>query len=236
MPLVAQPGRPDPDRRFGIQLYSAPRAQVAEAAEAGAGRVRIPLSWSAIEPVNTSPAEYRWSPVYDEGLAQISLNDMDLILTIEGNPSWAATTPTGPIDKVPIGEFVEFVVAAVQRYSSPPYNVKLWEFYNEPDNGDLLWAVNSGLGYWGIDPEAYADMLAAVYQPIKQVDPEAQVLIGGLCFDFWEEEGGPFIKDFLDRVLERGGGEYFDVLNFHYYPTAFASKWDPYGPGLIGKT
>lgn len=236
LPLVTQPDRPDPDRRFGIQLYSAQRAQVAEAAEAGAGRVRIPLSWSTIEPVNTSPAEYRWSPDYDERLAQISLNHMDVILTIEGNPSWAATTPTGPIDKVPIGEFVEFVVAAVQRYSSPPYNVKLWEFYNEPDNGDLLWAVNSGLGYWGIDPEAYADMLAAVYGPIKQVDPEAQVLIGGLCFDFWEEEGGPFIKDFLDRVLEHGGGEYFDILNFHYYPTAFASKWNSYGPGLVGKT
>ncbi|MDD3829144.1 MAG: cellulase family glycosylhydrolase [Anaerolineae bacterium] len=233
---MAQPDRPGPDRRFSIQLYSAPEAQVAEAAEAGIGRVRIPLSWAAIEPVNTSPAEFRWSTVYEEGLAQISLNNMDVILTIEGNPSWAATYPTGPIDKVPIGEFVEFVVAAVQRYSSPPYDVKLWEFYNEPDNGDLLWAVNSGLGYWGNDPEAYADMLAAVYQPIKQVDPEAQVLIGGLCFDFWEEEGGPFIKDFLDRVLEHGGGDYFDVLNFHYYPTAFASKWDPYGPGLIGKT
>ena len=236
LPLVARPALRDPDTRFGIQMYDSTESQVAEAAAAGVGQVRIPLLWAAVEPANTSPSEYQWPALYERGLARIAAGNMDLILTIEGNPSWAATTPTGPIDKVPIGEFVEFVVAAVQRYSSPPYGVKLWEFYNEPDNGDLLWAVNSGLGYWGTDPEAYADMLAAVYQPIKQVDPEAQVLIGGLCFDFWEEEGGPFIKDFLDRVLERGGGEYFDVLNFHYYPTAFAFKWDPYGPGLIGKT
>jgi len=231
-----QPDEPGPDRRFAVQIYSTANAQVAKAAEAGIGRVRIPLSWAAIEPLNTDPEGYRWSPAFEEGLARIALNKMDLILTIEGNPYWAATYPTGPIDKTPIGEFVEFVVAAVRRYSAPPYNVKLWEFYNEPDNGDEQWAVNSGLGYWGNDPEAYADMLAAVYGPIKQVDPEAQVLIGGLCFDFWEEDGGPFIKDFLDRVLEHGGGEYFDVLNFHYYPTAFGHKWNPYGPGLIGKS
>ncbi|HSJ53957.1 MAG TPA: cellulase family glycosylhydrolase [Anaerolineae bacterium] len=235
VPLVSQSNRPGPDTRISIQMYAATDEQVAEAGEAGAARVRIPLSWASVEPANTSPSEYRWS-THDLWFERLSASGKDLILTIEGNPTWAATFSGGPIDKVPISEFVEFVVAAVERYSAPPYNVRLWEFYNEPDNGDPLWAVKSGLGYWGYQPEAYADMLAAVYQPIKQVDPEAQVLLGGIAFDFWPEDGGPFVPEFLDRVLQHGGGAYFDILNFHYYPTAFAYRWAPYGPGLIGKT
>jgi len=236
LPVVSQPDIPSPDTRFAIQLFSGLEAQVAEAALAGAARVRMPLIWAAVEPTNTNPSEYRWSPTYEGWLARITASNMDLILTFDGNPTWAATYSGGPIDKVPISEFVDFVVAAVERYSAPPYNVKLWEFYNEPDNGDPLWAVNSSLGYWGNEPEAYADMLAAVYQPIKQADPRSRVLLGGIAFDFWPEDGGPFVPEFLDGVLQHGGGSYFDVLNFHYYPTAFADNWSAYGPGLIGKT
>jgi hypothetical protein len=246
LPLVLRRAGHNPDARFGLQMYFSTETQVAEAAAAGAGQVRIPLAWAMVEPTNTSPSEFRWSATYEEGLARIAANEMGMILTIEGNPSWAATNPGGPIDKVPISEFVDFVVAAVQRYSVPPYNVKLWEFYNEPDNGDELWAIAAGLGYWGNEPEAYADLLAAVYQPIKEADPEAQVLLGGIAhdwYDWWEEDeelyDGPFVRDFLDRVLSRvqeNGGGSFDVLNFHYYPTAFAGNWAAWGPGLVGKS
>jgi len=241
LPLVRQPYHPD--TRFAVQMYVGTEAQVAEAEAAGIARVRFPLIWAAIEPVNTTPSEYQWPGVYELWFPEITTSNMDLVLTIDGNPPWAATYSGGPIDKVPISEFVEFVAAAVERYSAPPYNVKLWEFYNEPDNGDPLWAVNSSLGYWGNEPEAYADMLKAVYQPIKQVDPTAQVLLGGIAFDFWAEpydiwpaEGGPFVPGFLDGVLAHGGGAYFDVMNFHYYPMTYGEKWDPFGPGLIGKT
>ncbi|HSJ53996.1 MAG TPA: cellulase family glycosylhydrolase, partial [Anaerolineae bacterium] len=234
VPLVSQPNRIDPDTRFAIQLFNGLDAQVTEADQVGAGRVRMPFIWAAVERTNTNPDEFQWY-TYDQWLLKIAGSGMDLILTVDGNPTWAATYSGGPIDKAPIGEFVEFVVAAVERYSAPPYNVKLWEFYNEPDNGDPLWAVNSSLGYWGNEPEAYAEMLAAVYGPLKQADPASQVLLGGIAFDFWPEDGGPFVPEFLDGVLQAGGGDYFDVMNFHYYPTAFAHRWSPYGPGLIGK-
>jgi hypothetical protein len=236
VPLVQQSYRAHLDSRFGVQMYAGGDEEVAEAVAAGVARVRIPLSWAMVEPTNTSPSGYQWNPLYEEWLARMRASSMDLILTIDRNPTWAATYPTGPIDKVPVSEFVDFVVAAVERYSAPPYNVKLWEFYNEPDNGDPLWALYASLGYWGPFPEEYAAMLEAVYRPVKQADPEAQVLLGGLAYDFWEEEGGPFIEEFLDRVLQAGGGAHFDVMNFHFYPTAFAEKWAPFGPGLIGKT
>jgi hypothetical protein len=87
---------------------------------------------------------------------------------------------------------------------------------------------------WGEEPAAYAEMLAAIYEPVKTVDPEAQVVLGGLAYDWFTSEGGPFVESFLDGVLENGGGDYFDLMNFHYFP-AFAFKWDPYGPEINGK-
>jgi hypothetical protein len=36
-------------------------------------------------------------------------------------------------------------------------------------------------------------------------------------------------------VLQAGGGQYFDIMNFHTYPS-FSSNWTSYGPGLLQKT
>jgi hypothetical protein len=137
---------------------------------------------------------------------------------------------------VDTSELVQFLTAAVGRYGAPPYNVKHWEIYNEPDNGDKWHALKGGYGYFGNQPQAYYDLLKAVYRRVKRVDPEAQIVFGGLAYDNWNdgENGLPFVRDFLDKVLELGGARYFDYMNFHYYPI-FQPAWDPYGHGIIGK-
>jgi hypothetical protein len=218
---------------FGVQIYQINPTIAATIAQMGACWVRIPLNWSQIEPVNTTPESYQWSETLDQGFAQLSASNVRIILTLTGNPSWAATYPGGPIDKVPIDELVEFTVAAVEHYGAPPFNVEHWEFYNEPDNGSVLYA-EQGWGFFGNQPAAYAELLEALYQPVKTADPQAQILIGGLAYDYWPEEGGHFVEDFLDKVLENRGGDFFDVMNFHYYPS-FWYKWEPYGMGIIGK-
>ena len=92
-----------------------------------------------------------------------------------------------------------------------------------------------GWGYFGHQPEAYVELLQAVYHPIKSEDAEAQIVFGGLAYDAWTGTGGPFVEDFLDKVLLNGGSDHFDVMNFHYYPV-FDKVWAPYGNGIIGKT
>jgi len=190
------------------------------------------LIWSRIEPVNMTPENYTWSAGFEQQLADLSANCIEVILVLAGNPSWAATYSSGPIDLVDISELSEFMQAVVARYSKPPYSVKYWEIYNEPDNGNAIYA-EAGWGYFGHTPQAYVGVLEAVYQPIKAVDPEAKVLLGGLAYDWWEP-GGPFVQDFLDQVLINDGDLYFDLMNFHYYP-AFRQAWDPYGPDIVGK-
>jgi hypothetical protein len=49
------------------------------------------------------------------------------------------------------------------------------------------------------------------------------VLIGGLAYDYFEEDGGPFVRDFLPNTLaalnRMGGAEqYLDAVAFHFYP------------------
>jgi hypothetical protein len=234
LPMVARNYPPPPKNSFGVQTYEPSPETAAKIAEVGAGWVRIPLRWSSIEPTNTTPQYYHWSASFETWLRQLAQNGIKVILTVGGNPDWAATYIDGPIDRVGLGEFAQFLSAAVARYSVPPYHVRYWELYNEPDNGDPEWA-QIGLGMWGNDAEAYADMLAAVYPAMKASNRSVQVVLGGIAFDFWPSEGGPFVPEFLDRVLQHNGGLYFDVMNFHYYPN-FGYKWAPYGIDVIGKT
>ena len=228
------------DSLLGVQMYASHSEQeaVMAAERAGVRWARIDFFWSQIEPENTTPENYQWPAPLDDWLARLSAQEIRVILTFTGNPSWAADYPGGPLrEGVDVEELVEFVTAAVARYGAPPYNVKHWEFYNEPDNGSVFYA-NLGWGYWGNEPAAYAELLRAVYDPIKAVDPEAQIVLGGLSYDSSEPDG-PFVQGFLDGLLENAVGPdgrvCFDVMNFHYYPV-FHGRWDPYGPGIIGKT
>jgi hypothetical protein len=216
---------------WGLQLYGGYLdATVIEPLRAG--WVRVPIEWGWIEPNNTIPENFRWPADFDEELARLAEMDVNVILTLMGNPTWAATYPAGPIDKVDIAELVEFMQAAVARYGVPPYNVKYWEIYNEPDNSWVSRAATGGWGYFGHQPEEYTLILRALYAPIKEVDPDARIVFGGLAYDNWSQG---FVKDFLDKVLAGGGGAYFDVMNFHYF-NYFQKVWDPYGVDIIGKT
>jgi hypothetical protein len=78
----------------------------------------------------------------------------------------------------------------VARYSVPPYNVKYWELWNEPDVDPALAGLIGGdipFGCWGDSTDPYygggyyAEMLKAVYPRIKAADPQAQVARGRIA-------------------------------------------------------
>jgi hypothetical protein len=80
-----------------------------------------------------------------------------------------------------LGAFGDFMYATVQKYSQPPYNVKYWEMWNEPDAATSFFRKDphTPYGCWGDEAAAdygrgyYADMLQAVYPRIKQATPYA---------------------------------------------------------------
>ncbi len=137
---------------------------------------------------------------------------------------------------MPLTQFTSFVGALVERYDGDGSNdapgspkVEYWEFYNEPDAGICT-------RHAGAIGKEYAQMLAPYIQREK-----LQIRMQKCC---WAElpttglriKNGPFVREFLDDVLENGGGPHFDIMNFHQYPP-FAANWGaPNGPGLVEKT
>ena len=231
--LIADPAGLEPIAAapFGVQVPDNGTDEMyAQAALLGAQWVRVNLSWRAVEPARTEPPAYVWDES-DRRLESLASAGLRPIVTVRDNPAWAAETVCGPHKASGLAGFVEFMQAAVQRYSLPPYNVHYWELYNEPDNGDRQRLAELG-GCWGQHGREYAEMLKAIYPAVKAADPQAQVYLGGIAYEDYDK--GSFVPDFLDDLLDAGGGAYFDVLNFHYYPV-FADVWNRYGNDVGGK-
>lgn len=225
---------------FGVQMYGntgANRAAFPALTESGASWVRNELPWSGVEPNNTTPDAYNWGTVSNVVGAARDGN-FHILLTFNFAPEWAADNTNGPINSANIPDFVEYVGAVVERLDGDGIDdlpgrpvVNHFQFYNEPDRRP----APDMRGGWGYDPEAYAEMLKAVAPAIRAANPNAKIVFGGLAYDWFEDQGGPYVREFLDGVLAEDAGDSFDIFAFHVYPP-FAPNWTTLGPGLYEKT
>ena len=206
--------------------------------------VRVPIDWHRVEGTNVTPDQYNWGPA-DRAVsaAYPETGGLNLIVTLREAPEWAieqSGLKDGPIDVEDLDEFAEFAQAVVERYDADGFEdapgspvIRYWEIYNEPDAGPEGWDVR-----WGASGAEYAHMLSVVYPAIKAASDKAQVALGGIAYDWFDDEEknpGPFVRSFLDDVLLAGGGDYFDIMNFHAYPE-FSYYWTEQGVGLLEKT
>ncbi|MFC2036386.1 hypothetical protein ACFLYD_00230 [Chloroflexota bacterium] len=214
-------------------LYEESFPSLMEALKAsGACWARLRVDWALIQP-DPPPAPYIWGPYHDEKLRLVAETGVQLIVHVDGIPDWAGDAPEGPIDPTRLDAFRQFLIDLVDRYKEPPWNVHHWELFNEPDRtvpagGSLRLDSGQALG-WGHNGGQYAQMLEVAYAAIKAADPEATVLMGGVAYDWFLENGGPFYRYFLDDVMASGGAEHLDTLNFHYFPD-FHHEWERWDP------
>ena len=179
---------------------------------AGVGAARVEMQWSSIEPNNVSPSQYNWAGM-DDRLKRLSDRGLSPIVLVGGCPAWACTITGGPIRVEHVTDFVEFMSAVADRYGKAPYNTHYWEFWNEPD----AFSGEANRYQWGMHPDRYAAMLQAIRPGMKIADPYAKLIMGGVAYDNFQDAGGPFNHNFVDGVLDAGGGQYMDMFNFHYY-------------------
>jgi hypothetical protein len=260
LPLVASGHRGSPpcsiDSPFGIQIaalhqvsstqtkseaawlarYDEAFPTLAEALKrSGACWTRVRVDWSLIQP-EPPPSNYVWSPYHDEKLRLLAETGVQIIAHIDGIPEWAGDLTYGPIHHDRLDEFAQFLTDLVNHYKQPPYEIRHWELFNEPDRTfqrddreDCEEAP--GLG-WGCRGDEYAEMLSLAYQAIKAADPDATVLMGGVAQDWFIEYGGPFYRYFPDDLMEsldERVSPQFDVLNIHYFPD-FHREWERWDP------
>ncbi len=258
MPIVMK-AFPRRNTIFGIEMYNIDNNNGLDAMlSAGAYWIRRnAFLWSHAEPKQGEYEPYS-QPILREELINASNLGAEVILIVRSTPDWARE-PGGKdcsrIKQDKLQAFGEFMKWAVERYSAPPYNVRYWQIWNEPDTPPSV-AVPGGInGCWS-DPSDpyygdgyYADVLRAVYPKIKEANPEAKVLVGGLLLDCHPNDpdcNDPKQPLYLEGILASGGGDYFDVVAFHAYDHYFGyqpaygnhnwdSSWDSTGPVVLAK-
>jgi hypothetical protein len=212
--------------------------------------------WSEIEP---TPGAREWSRVadFENESKALAAKGLTSIAVVRSTPEWAQQIPghsCAAIKPEALDAFANFMRDLVARYSAPPYNIKYWEIWNEEDVAPSQAIPTSGFGCWGDmnDPYfgggAYGEMLKRVYPAIKQANPGAQVLLGGLLLDCDADhpvKGRDCTESrFLEGILRTGGGSAFDIVSYHGY--AFWSgknedwdtsnpAWQPRGGVVLGK-
>lgn len=258
MPLVAK-AYPRRASLFGVEMYNLDSSNGLDAMlSAGAYWIRRnALLWSQAEPTQGNYYPYS-QPVLQEELITASNLGVEVLLIVRSAPDWArqiASQDCSRIKPDKLQAFADFMKWAVERYSAPPYHVKYWQIWNEPDVPPSV-AVSGGInGCWGDPSDAYygggyyAEVLRAVYPKVKEANPEAKVLLGGLLLDC--NPSNPNCDDpqqsrYLEGILANGGGDYFDAVAFNaydYYDQSrngyinnnWNSSWDTTGPVVIAK-
>jgi RET, Cysteine Rich Domain len=98
------------------------------------------------------------------------------------------------------GKYEEELKKVINTYKE---RIKYWEVGTEP----------SGYYSWGRYPKEYAVHLQKTYKVIKENCRDCYVVFGGM-YGSKEFTAGNRHARFLKKVLEAGGGEYFDVFEF----------------------
>lgn len=155
---------------------------------AGVGFVRTDFLWMDLEPRQGQFDFERFDTIVN------ALRDahIGILGTLEYNPVWR----NGQWNDPPDPALYEAYTRTVVRHFKD--RVRYWEIWNEPDHA----------AYWSPQDElsAYSALLKRIAPVIREEDPTAKVVLGGLAKDW------PFN---LRRIYKKAGKESFDIVNIH---------------------
>jgi polysaccharide biosynthesis protein PslG len=198
----ASPDTRDTDSAFGVlaflhwdhdwNAHHFPASSIAQAAtllkNSGAGTVRLDFLWSDVEP---DRGQFVWDK-YEAIIDALRQCGLCVLGVLQYNPTWRpGSWNQAPVD----ADYVRYAREAVRRFRS---RVRYWEIWNEPDHPNY-WQPQDGL-------TAYASLLTKAAAAVREEDPTAQILLGGLSQN---------ISANLRLVYEKAGRDAFDVVNIH---------------------
>jgi len=193
------------------------------------------LTWNNIEP---SKGEYDWK-MMDARIKELTGEGIYPLVTIRPFANWdqqvchSDSLYDAEMDpmkggKLKVGKpcdmvaYQEFLKKAIERYDGDGIDdmpgltipIKYWEILNEPVmQGNSTGGMGEELKFFVGTSDEYLDILKASYQTIKEADPEAQVVQGGMAG--MQKE----VREFWAPILDQGGGDYFDIVNNHTIST-----------------
>ncbi len=174
------------------------RRHFAVARRAGVKYLRCAFSWNGIE---KRQGEYDWK--FWDTLVELSIrNHIQLIPYVAYTPEWAAREAKDFWKEPPRTPelYADFMFRIVQRYKG---RIHSWEIWNEPDNKD----------YWLGTADEYAALTIAAAKRIREADPSAVLVLGGMA-------NGPS-EFFRTLISQHHLDRYVDVVAMHAYPESW---------------
>jgi Cellulase (glycosyl hydrolase family 5) len=212
----------------GQNVFSGPPSQwdaeLATMAASGLQVVRRDASWDSIEPQAPNPATgqhtYDWSR-QDAQVAAMARHGLRWYPILDYSAPWAAQVPGDPFSPpARTSDYVAWAQALAQRYGA---GGAFWQAHPEltamPVTTYEVWNEENTKQFWHPQanaPEAYADLYLATRAALKQVDPSARVVVGGLALantDVTDES--QFVQRMYAHRPDLRGN--VDAVGFHPY-------------------
>jgi hypothetical protein len=228
-PAEQQQPPPPPADFYGVMAQTdLGDEDYARMAQGGVGTLRLFLPWEAVDPTDEED-DFDFA-VFDPLIEGAARNGIEPLVYLSGMPEWAIELDGCELDcgaRAPqspeaIAAWAQFADAAVKRYGPdgefwrenpdvPAHPVRTWQIWNE-QNSPSFYAPEP-------DVEAFSELLVAAEEEIRERDPGATVILGGM---FGSPSGGepPALTavEFLRELYEIDGiDERFDGVAVHPY-------------------
>jgi hypothetical protein len=158
------------------------------------------VTWQDLE-----PAKGDWKfEALDKSVQMAEEHNTGLVMTLWYTPRWASSQPEQPSAYQPgnaaepkdLGDWQTFVRTVASRYRG---RIHVYEIANEPNLKE----------YWTGTTEQMVELTREAHNIIKGIDSTATIVSPSVTRDF----GMKWLADFLNK----GGGQYVDVIGYHLY-------------------
>ncbi len=208
-------------------------------ARLGIRDMRVGFAWPRIEPLPpvNGDHQYRWES-FDGEIRALARHGIRAQANITQTPRWNAdasiisaincnrSSSWAPLDIAPYGLLTKAIAARYGRGGSfwranpalAPKPILRYEIWNEP-NLRGGWCPSP-------QPERYADMFMIAAKAIRSVDPQAQIVTGGVAPPAKQNVHYLGISEFLGRATARQPGliQRASGAAVHIYPPTGAGK------------
>jgi len=230
---LGSPAAAEPPRSFyGVAPQDIPSAaDIERMAKGKVGTVRFQIRWKAVDPT-PFPGDYDWNEI-DPVVASAARNGIRAFPFVFSTPPWVATGIDSyacepacdnypPRSDAALAQWELFLSALARRYGPggefwaehpgiPAHPIRAWQIWNEQNNFDFYRPHPS--------VSAYTRLLGAAARGIRDRDPSARIVLGGMYEPGQENEENRTVSalGFLRELYENRARKLFDVVAAHPY-------------------
>lgn len=150
------------------------------------------VTWPDLEP---NKGQWQFERL-DNYVSMAQQHGTSMLLPLAMSPVWAAARGQVSAEPRDLEDWRTFVKTVVSRYKG---RIQAYEIWNEPNLQD----------FWTGRTDQIVTLTKEAYQTIHSVDPNAVLVSPSATAAY----GVPWLAEFL----KKGGGQYVDVIGFHFY-------------------